>query len=445
MNQLIKFSIISFLILVVGIRCDYNKTLEKTTEERELNGLNIIITANKVKRTQYIIPKGGRLNFELGPKSNYYVNYSLEIEGTKEMDNLCKYYVEKEIDLQICIKSFSVSMSENKQHLAVGINSEVRSFQHLISDRQSFTSGMFYLDKIKQTKNQILIGEINWTLFPDSESLFDSILLRREKYADNEDVLAVLKELPLGNRHEIFLIGIWYNPLANTHFTKSRVQKISKASPQWKNTAINKSYTLIEQSVKNTEAFKASIQMLLAINDKNALHNLDNLFVFEMQSSDMTYDNYFYDRIYNKKVALQAKTNAELIVQSEKILTNYSDYETFITADFAIEFLLKENKQKVVESFLSALITNDGYAKHKYKVIQLSITNYKVYPDNLQKMIVAKYTKLMENPSERIYDKTLIEIYKFLYYKIPCETLKLIYGKNEKILKGVGLPTKCKD
>ena len=428
--------------------CGCYNTIEKNTEAREINNLKINLTANKVKNTKYVIPKGGRFDFELGPKSNYRVKYTLNIEGYKPIYDLCEHYIKKDDDLNKCLKEFNIMVSDNNQHIAVGIKNKVKSFHHLIAEGQLFSSGLFYFEESIQDRKALDIGEIDWKVFPESASLFNTLLINEKRYVSSEErkhILAVLKELSPGNEHEIFLIRNWYNGIGNNHFSWKRIEKIVKVSPEWKTIAINKTFPYIEQPLKKYKGFKQSLMMLLAINDKTVLHKLDHLFLFENHRKTKNVDYYFYDRMYNKKIPMQTDTKLELVNQSIKVLNNYSDYKSIVSANFAIELLIKKNKHDLVEKFLTSLISNEGFAKHGYSVIQLSIKNYKIYPDNIRSVILSNYSELMKNPSAELNNKNLVEIFKFIDDKIPCESLKPIYNLNKERLKGVNLPAKCKD
>jgi len=426
--------------------CGCYKVVEEESEVRKIDDLKVKITAQKVKDTKLVNTRGGRLNFELGTRSSFFVRFKLEVSGCKPIYNLCEHYALERDDLNKSLKIFDIVLKE--KHLAVGLKDNPRSFHHQITNKLYFSSGYYYFDNTNIEVRDLTFDKIDWSIFPDPDSLFQVMLLDGEKSnygADDGELIDVLKEMPAGNKHELFLINNWYNSVARSHFTKRRVQKIVKKSPQWKSVAIKKAFIEISNPDKYNTGFYPSIMLINAIKDKEALLKLDKYLLFEMNDSRDNMDDYFWERYNNKEIPLSKESRLKLQELSEEILYAYPDDKEMFDVEFAIGFLIKEKQLKEIEGFLDKIISNEGLTEFMSKSIQLTIGKYHKYPDELKPKIVEKYTKVMQGPSPEISSFDMAKIFRFLKDKISCQQLKPIYNNNKDRLSRVKLPKKCKD
>lgn len=422
------------------------KVIDKEYDNREINGLRVNVRAKKLRDVQYITPKGGRLNFEIGRKKKFKVKYAVKIENRLPIEDLCLRNADKKTPLDKYLDEFSIEISKNNKHLAVGILDKPESFHHLIIDGVSFSSGKYYFYKSNTNAKDLTFDAIDWNIFPNPEELLDSLLIENKNSVNTEygsHLLSVLSDLSPGNEHDFFLIKNWPTKLAEKHFSKYRVRQILNGSPEWKKTALEKSLSIIESDKVYYSGFNASVNLISYIRDAATLYHIDSLLVFE--KNDRSYsDYYFHDRFFDEEIPMQKAARLELIKQAEKLLIDYPKSKSFINTKFAIEILNHENEKKVLEQFINKLISNKGLIEFKYSVLQLTIDEYSLYSKEMQALILERYVDVMENPSEDINIKNLLDIYRFIQYKIPCEQLIPIYDKNKERLTSIKLPPKCK-
>lgn len=422
------------------------KVIDKEYDNREINGLRVNVRAKKLKDVQFIKSQGEPANFELGSRKKFKVKYAIKIENRLPIEDLCFRNADRKTPLDDYLDEFTVKISKNNKHLAVGILDKPKSFHHLISDGVNFSSGKYYFYKTNINLKDLTFNKIDWNIFPSPEELFDSLLFENKNSVKSEQglhLLDVLSDLPPGNEHEFFLIKNWPSKLAEKHFSKYRVRRIVNGSPEWKKIALEKSLSIIESDKIYYSGFNASINLVSYIRDAATLYHIDSLLVFE--KNDRRYSEYyFHDRFFDEEIPMEKKAKLELIKQAEKLLTNYPNSKSFINTKFAIEILCHENEKKVLEQFINNLISNKGLIEHQYTVLQLTIDEYSLYSQEMQDLIVERYVEVMENPSEDINIKNLLDIYRFIQYKIPCEQLIPIYNKNKDRLTTIKLPPKCK-
>ena len=363
--------------------CGCYKVVEEESEVRKVDDLKVKITAQKVKDTKLVNTRGGRLNFELGTRSSFFIRFKLEISGSKPIYNLCEYYAMERDDLNESLKIFNIKLKE--KHLAVGLKDNPRSFHHQITDELYFSSGYYYFDNTTIEARNLTFDKIDWGVFPEPDTLFRMMLLDGEESnygADEEELLDVLKEMPAGNKYEVFLVNNWYNSIARSHFTEKRVQKIVKRSPQWKKIAIKKAFDEIKVSDKYSSSFHPSIMLINSIHEKESILKLDKYLLFEMNSRRSNMENYFWERYNNKDIPLAKESKIKLQELSENILHTYPDDKEMLDIEFALGFLIKEDQLKEIELFLNKIISNEGLTVFMSKSIHLTIEKFHKYPDN---------------------------------------------------------------
>ncbi|NJO91010.1 MAG: hypothetical protein HC831_20120 [Chloroflexia bacterium] len=362
---------------------------------------------------------------------------------------------QKNQDLSESLRKFSIKFSPDKNHFAVGLDNKVLDFFHLLQQGVPFSSGCYYLKDPNYTflySANIAFDDIDWSKFPKPDELFDEIILPNDyavwNFVHNRDnVLQLLDEMPPGNRHELVLIENWYNDIANAHFTEDRVRQIITASPEWQQAASkNLIKCIVENDFYQTIELKASLDMVLWIDNRNTLNTADSL-VFHKYIADGYAGDYFVSRFESTKNPLNQRIKNELVKLAKSVCaqksTGYFDRSEDMSVQDAVEFLLFSKDDKTLKLFLENNINLKEIEENFSNVPAATIEKYEKYPADLQKLMVEKYTEVMKVPDSEIFGITVSDIVKFLADKASCSDLKEIVSIHEKNLIGFKMPKRC--
>ena len=438
--------ILSFLFIVFTSSCRNgctivsSKIVEKETEVRNIDNFKIKITANKVKYTGTNARGLLRNKLRITRNSWFGTNYTLKINDRKPNKDLIRRYAKEEADLTQVLKKFRIEFSPDKQHIAIGDNDTVFDFLHLLKTDKAFFSHRYYYKKNKFTpKTYEAFNKIKWKTFPPAEQLFDSLIT--SDFAGNE-YFEILENMPPGNKYEISLIKNWDCPVAVGLFTKKRVKQIIKASPEWKNIAVEKLETVISKKMYGTFKSK-SYDLVRYIDDASLLTKIDSI-IFNIDNKYYNEFNYFIERISNKKHPLKPEIVNSLIDMSKSTLDSINDKDLEVDTKEAVKILLKTENYDFLRNFLNTSINPAKYKVFRFMDLRsATIFMYENYPSDLQKLIVEKYNNYIQNLPEKMDNSNISYIFEFLKNKIPCSDAKKLYQKLKVKMEPWGKKPDC--
>lgn len=423
--------------------CTSHKTVDTEKQKREVDGIKIKIEVEKVKH------KNRKLSGLFNPYKEVRVDrttwftavYNVQIQKRPMLSNVMEIDCDNEEDFSTYPDKLEIKFSPEKTSFAVGYMKKAASFYHLLSEGSPFPSHGFYWRKIESdTTSSPDIDKIDWSVFPKTNALFDSIIVNSIKYGctvESENIyLALLAQMEPGNSHELALINNWYNRIAMMFFDEQRVKKIISASPEWKKIAVEKSINILKKGhddvfdFDNHERVVKTLNLVTYIDDKECLLESDN-FVFSKRSEKIDSKEYLLHRIANKINTLSTENKKNLVDSAKIISSKFPDFTFGGSYDFAIEVLLAYKETKALNDFVTKAITADSYSNFNSGVGNLTMEKYDKYPPEVQKEIVKRYTVLAHAAPPEINQYDYSDILKFLKGKIPKEESKAIFDKNK--------------
>jgi hypothetical protein len=435
--------------------CTTSVVVEHEDEKMRVDGVDIKVRANKNRVTNRKLIFS-REDIHVDKDQWYSVDYFLRVEKRDAIKNICEYDVPKNQDLDESLEKFSIKFSPDKNHFAVGLDNQVFDFFHLLPQGVPFSSGCYYLNDpnyVYLYTANIDFEDINWSRFPKPDALFDEIILPNDyavwSFVHNRDnVLKLLDEMPPGNKHEMVLIENWYNDIADAHFTERRVKQIIATSPEWQQKASkNLIKSIVENNSYQTIELKATLDMVLWIDNRNTLNSVDSL-IFIKYLADGYAGDYFVSRFENTKKPLNQQIKSELFNIAKSVCSIKSDRafnrEAGMSLTCAVDILLISKDYETLELFIRNNITLAEIEESFGNVPDATIDRFEKYPPDLQKLMVEKYTELMKVPDSDIFGLTVSAIVKFLADKASCSDLKVIVSIHEKNLMGFRMPKRCR-
>lgn len=449
-----------FVLLLIAIGCQDGCTcggcngcttsvvVDQESRKYKADGVPVKLTANKNKVTNRKLRL--RENSMIDKTVWYTIDYHIRIEKRPEFKNICEYEVPKKMDMKKALAAFNIKFSPDKKHFAVGINELVYDFFHLLDNGVPFSSGCYYLkdsNAVFLNTAGISFNKINWKVFPQPDKLLDEIIVPNSYsvwvLSENQNnVLELLREMPPGNPHEMVLMENWYCEMAYRHFTQQRVEEILKVSPEWKRNALVKLLEKTGNAVsENDQELERSLDMILWINDKNALAKADSLVFDEYYASGYAGD-YFLERLKDKTTPPDRKITTSLVTTARRISNKFEDSDK-MSAGCAIDILLIEKENNELSTFLENYLKPDSLADRFYQISPVTIGKFELYPQDLQTLMIAKYFSISKIENSGLTDFDISGILEFLKDKISCEELKKLVELHKNHLVGFTMPKGC--
>jgi hypothetical protein len=452
--------IIGFFLLAIGCSdgcrcngcgcngCTTSVVIDQESRKIKIDDLKIKVIANKNRVTNRKLRLDSTLYVD---KTIWYtVDYNVRIDDRPEIKNICELEASENQDLEKSLDKFNIQFSPDEKHFAVGIDSKVYDFFHLLPDEVPFSSGCYYLnDSIStylETAN-LNFKDIKWIRFPSPNKLLDEIIVPNlyspwALECNQKNVLRILSDLPSGNEHDIVLINNWYCEIADIHFNQQRVQNTIKVSPTWKTAASKSLIKYIGKSIEeNDPKLKSSLDMVLWINDINLLNKADSV-IFDDYFASGYAGTYFLSRFNNTQFPVNKIISNKILDEAKKICSNPEAYPDKMSLETAVDVLVFKKEFNELKAFLEKNLNLESLENFKLDILTVTIRKYDKYPKDLQLIIVNNCHKIVQNPSDlSAFDVS--EIMEFLKDKISCTDLKKLVEIHKDKLVGFMMPKNC--
>lgn len=344
------------------------------------------------------------------------------------------------VDLPSELKRVKVMISDDKNHIGLGVDGKVVDLIHLYKSSRIATGQ----DTLTAD------GTLDWSnldinSFPSPASILTENLKNDcGKISNSEEALYAFcnASKPSDRIHRIMLDQMPTCNVANNYLTEEKIQELSK-SKKWKKYAIKRGKKVLDEIGSNKFEFDEALNFIVAMNSHELNSRLDKLLMKEWgPSGGSDYTKYLVKRLEQKKNPM-GNTNRDAIHKQAK-----SEFQKFQKTG-KLNYKREASKCLQVLSSLGDTTVGFEFVQNSFGVnisrfetsdfLDVAYEDFDVFTDYQQRLIVQKTEPLFEHMQG--YSRSIA--YLRIMNIVDCGMLKRLKKKYQKDLGSMMTPHRC--